>query len=56
MNKIQKAKTQLLLLRCQEQKQGPVHGPCTDHHKGVGRPPKLPSDLTHTLDPILNPS
>ena len=29
-----KAKTQLPLLRCQEQKQGPAHDPCTQHHQG----------------------
>ena len=29
--------------------------PAQSTTKGVGRPPKLPSDLTHMLDPVLTP-
>ena len=40
--KIQKAKTQLPLLRYQEQYQGTTDNPYTHLHQGAGRPPKPP--------------
>lgn len=36
-----RAKTQLPVLRCREKKQGPSHDPCTQHHQGLVRPPRL---------------
>ena len=35
-------KAQLPVLKSWEQKQGTAHAPCTQHHKGVGKPPQPP--------------
>ena len=46
-----KAKTQKLLLRCQEQEQGPVHDLCTQQQQGGGQAPKPHSSPTHQSTP-----
>ena len=55
-----KAKKHLPLLRCQEQKQGTGHDPCTQHHKGLGRllkPPALAQPIDQPLPhPIQEPA
>ena len=49
-----KAKTQLPLLRFQEQKQGAMHDACTEHHKGGGQTTQTPSG-PHRSTPPLTP-
>ena len=41
-NKTQKGQNLAVTWEVLGAKQGPTHGPCTQHHKGVGRPPKRP--------------
>ena len=56
-----KAKTQLPVLRCREQKQGLPHDPCTQHLQGVVRPlgsascPSHPTALTPLKGPAYCP-
>ena len=49
VNYEQDTKTQLPLLRCQEQKQGTVNAPCTHHHQRGGQT----TPLAWPLDPPL---
>ena len=46
-NKIQKTTNQVPFLKHLEPKKSTVHGPCTQHHRGVGTPPKLCLLSTH---------
>lgn len=49
-------KTRLPLPRCQEQRQGLAHAPCTHHHPEVGRPPRPPSGPTPGPTPCKEPA
>lgn len=53
-------KTQLLLLKSQEEKQGTAHAACSHHHRGMGKASKLlllPDPWTHTYPyPVLGTS
>ena len=54
-NKVQKDQNPTATSELPEQKQGPAHDPCTQHHQGWGAPGGHPSGPTHQSAPTLSP-